>query len=305
MEIKSIEIKEFTVFDDLKIEFSKGINVFVGENGTGKTHLMKLLYINKNYKEGDDLVELSKYFSCEQMLKPKSIVISGGGCHSKDFGPKNGCATFIPAKDMLTHSKGFLSLCDKFEMPFDKSHYDIISKSLLPRLKNVPEIGKNILPKLEDMMDGTVVVENDVFYVKKSAGDKIQFSVEAEGIKKIAMIWQLIMNESIATGSKLIWDEPDANINPKFLKPVAEILLELSRNGVQIFLATHNYIFAKYIEVLMERDDDISFHSLYTTLGAGVQCETKYSFRDLKNNSIISTFDVLMDEIFDLDLGVV
>ena len=34
----------FTVFTDLNVEFSSGINIFVGQNGTGKTHLMKAVY---------------------------------------------------------------------------------------------------------------------------------------------------------------------------------------------------------------------------------------------------------------------
>jgi Recombinational DNA repair ATPase (RecF pathway) len=34
--IESIELRNFTVFKDLKVNFSKGINIIIGENGTGK-----------------------------------------------------------------------------------------------------------------------------------------------------------------------------------------------------------------------------------------------------------------------------
>ncbi|WP_310604165.1 AAA family ATPase [Anaerosporobacter sp.] len=44
MAINYIKIKNFTVFKDTEINFSKDINVIIGENGTGKTHLLKLLY---------------------------------------------------------------------------------------------------------------------------------------------------------------------------------------------------------------------------------------------------------------------
>ena len=37
-------MKNFTVFDQLELDFSSGINVFVGVNGKGKTHIMKVLY---------------------------------------------------------------------------------------------------------------------------------------------------------------------------------------------------------------------------------------------------------------------
>ena len=42
--LKSLEVKNFTVFPDAKLRFSRGLNVIVGENGLGKTHLLKLPY---------------------------------------------------------------------------------------------------------------------------------------------------------------------------------------------------------------------------------------------------------------------
>ena len=44
MNIKSIKLENFTVFGDVAIDFSEGINVLIGENATGKTHLLKVLY---------------------------------------------------------------------------------------------------------------------------------------------------------------------------------------------------------------------------------------------------------------------
>lgn len=41
MKIKRIKFQNYTVFEDQQMEFSPGINVIIGENGTGKTHLMK------------------------------------------------------------------------------------------------------------------------------------------------------------------------------------------------------------------------------------------------------------------------
>jgi predicted ATPase len=44
MPIRELSIKYFTAFSGADLTFSPGLNVFVGENGTGKTHLLKLLY---------------------------------------------------------------------------------------------------------------------------------------------------------------------------------------------------------------------------------------------------------------------
>lgn len=42
--LDKITIENFTVFDSVAFQFSKGINVVIGDNGTGKSHLLKLAY---------------------------------------------------------------------------------------------------------------------------------------------------------------------------------------------------------------------------------------------------------------------
>ncbi|MFQ6757437.1 AAA family ATPase [Desulfovibrionaceae bacterium CB1MN] len=42
--LQTMQVKHFTVFDDERFQFAPGINVIIGENGTGKSQLMKLGY---------------------------------------------------------------------------------------------------------------------------------------------------------------------------------------------------------------------------------------------------------------------
>ncbi len=42
--LKNMTVSNFTLLPDGKYKFSKGLNVFVGENSTGKSHLIKLAY---------------------------------------------------------------------------------------------------------------------------------------------------------------------------------------------------------------------------------------------------------------------
>ncbi|MCK5896101.1 MAG: AAA family ATPase, partial [Cocleimonas sp.] len=42
--LKQLKIENFTVFSKADLQFSSGLNVMVGENGCGKSHLLKLLY---------------------------------------------------------------------------------------------------------------------------------------------------------------------------------------------------------------------------------------------------------------------
>jgi len=42
--IREFHVKNLTAFSEAELSFSKGLNILVGENGTGKSHLMKALY---------------------------------------------------------------------------------------------------------------------------------------------------------------------------------------------------------------------------------------------------------------------
>lgn len=41
MDITAVKAKNFSVFSDITIPIAQNMNVFIGENGTGKTHLLK------------------------------------------------------------------------------------------------------------------------------------------------------------------------------------------------------------------------------------------------------------------------
>jgi len=42
--VKALHVSKFTVFDQANFKFSTDLNVIIGENGAGKTHILKLVY---------------------------------------------------------------------------------------------------------------------------------------------------------------------------------------------------------------------------------------------------------------------
>ena len=107
------------------------------------------------------------------------------------------------------------------------------------------------------------------------------------------------MNESITKDSILIWDEPEANMNPNFLETIVECLLELSRQGVQIFISTHNYIFSQYFDIKRQENDNVLFHALYRIKNSDIKLESNTYFDKIKNNDITKTFNKLLDEVYE------
>lgn len=51
----------------------------------------------------------------------------------------------------------------------------------------------------------------------------------------MGLLWQSAKNGTLEKGSVLFWDEPEVNISPAYLSTIAELLLELQSNGVQIY----------------------------------------------------------------------
>jgi len=42
--LKRLDLNNFTVFERASLNFAHGLNVIVGENGSGKSHLLKIAY---------------------------------------------------------------------------------------------------------------------------------------------------------------------------------------------------------------------------------------------------------------------
>jgi ABC-type polar amino acid transport system ATPase subunit len=105
----------------------------------------------------------------------------------------------------------------------------------------------------------------------------------------------LIRNGLLDNGSILLWDEPDASINPELIPIVVEVLMELSRYGVQIILTTHDYNLMKYFSIARKPDDNVAFFSLYKT-ETGIACQREGDYALLAHNAIVDAEMKLIED---------
>ena len=229
-------------------------------------------------------------------------------------------SVFIPTTEMLSHARGFLAMNQKYSMPFDGTQIDIIVNASLPETREIPSVMSGILDKISTVIEGTVILENDSFYVLKKDGRKVDFSLEAEGLCKLGLLWKLIRNGLLEKGTVLLWDEPEANLNPELYPLVAEILLELQKNGVQVFIATHSYNFAKYLEIRRTSKEQVMFHNLYKSRNflsdeiqktfpginemnddnEAIYSQSAYRMDEIRHNLIMIADNNLLDEVYEL-----
>ena len=331
MPLTRIKIENFTVFEDITIPFSKGLNILVVENGMGKTHVMKLAYaacqsrkhdvsfsqkttmlfrpdqsgigrlVNRN-KNGEntarvlvesDIAQIGMSFSTK--TKKWDAEVKSEEKWEKQMSGTT--SVFIPAKEILSNAWNLDAAVKMGNVEFDDTYLDIIAAAKIDISTDVDSVArKKYLKILQKISNGKVTVQDDRFYLKPGTQAKLEFNLVAEGIRKIALLWQLIKNGTLEKGSVLFWDEPEANINPKYIPVLAELLIMLEKEGVQIFVSTHDYFLSKYIEVKREKDSDVQYISLYKDEKNQVQCEIAKEFELLEHNTIMDTFRQLYRE---------
>ena len=330
--------ERFTAFRHLDLELHAGINVFVGANGTGKTHLLKAAYVACECArmDHDTITEVRVHDKLVQVFLP-----SGGDVGRLLQHPRDGrvavievwhgdrqlripvfddvqqfdsiddagwssdaiMSVFIPVKEMLSHGPGFRSLYAYREIQFEEIYADLIDRAYLPPLRGALDDARaGILEDLEMAIGGRVTVEDEEFFLK-TADHMVEFTLLAEGMRKLGLLCLLVRNGTLPGGSVLFWDEPEANLNPQLFTVAIDVLLKLQRAGVQILMITHDYAILKELELLMKKDDQVRFHALYRDSDGDVQCESADRPFKLRRSAIAEAFASLYDREIERSLG--
>ena len=325
--ITRIKLERFTAFESFTLKPSPGVNVFLGANGTGKTHLMKVAYAACDAKTsgtpfadkltrlflpsdrhlgrlvkrrsgrskavaeiawGDPKVRIA--FS-KLVKSPASATLSERLASAK-LGP----SVYIPVKEMLANAPGFRSLYASRSIHFEEVYSDILDRAFLPPLLGAPGRKRGrLLDALRKALEGRVRNEGEEFFLTGRQG-KLEFTLLAEGLRKLGLLWLLIQNGTLTKGSTLFWDEPETNLNPKLFPAVVEILLELQREGVQIFVATHDYLILKQFDLQTRSGDLIQYHALFRDSdSSNLECRSTDSYRDIAPNAIAEAFSSVYD----------
>jgi AAA domain, putative AbiEii toxin, Type IV TA system len=346
MAVKHIDLERFTVFEKLSLDFSPGINVFLGANATGKSHLMKVVYsvlrawrdvlkeLGPNPKQGAASERLSEGLrakfagvfhpergSVDRLIRgnrgPSSAAITTsegteltGKLYStghfgtnvvSNFDPVP-AAVFLPAREVLSMYEGFTAAYENRELSFDETYYDTCKALSATPLKG-PKVreAESLLEPLKERLQADVKRSGDRFYVEMPGEAPFEAHLVAEGFRKLASVIYLIRNGSLAKGGVLFWDEPEANLNPWLIKTVADFLLKLAGSGVQIFVATHDYLLTNELSLHAEYQTkdaekaNIRFFGFHRESSGPVQVQTGAMLADLDQNPIMEEFAALYD----------
>lgn len=297
--MKSLKVENFAAFADADLQLSPALNVFIGENGTGKTLLMKLPYavmrvlaekarpverqLTKTWLQrriAEKLVGVIRPESLGRLVKRRqgrqrcAVAIQIARQDKVEFNfashsrqsvavacmPRR-CQTmppiFLPTRELLTIYPGFLAFYDNHYTGFDETWRDTCQLLGGLAVKGAREhTVAQLLGPLEKAMGGRVVLDsaNDRFYLQAAGTGRMEMPLVAEGVRKLGMLARLATTGALVGKGCLFWDEPETNLNPKLIRRVAQVVLDICAQGVQVFLATHSLFLLREFEVLLSTD---------------------------------------------------
>lgn len=373
--IAKLSLENFAKFGKLSIDFSPKINVIIGENGTGKTQLLKVAYVANTAlalgHEQNDLTEklcstfrptgdalgklvkngtpggqqakinaefgLGQRLSAEFTSSSKKVKLN----HFSNEAGALGVPIFLPTKEVLSLFKGITSeKADQVTLRslFDSTYLDLCEKLAVRRplkpenaIEMDPRFGQvfqMLVNKIEGRFRltlGHATFEPGKYQEQRSKdqhklntrmetvfepvkGESISAQMAAEGVRKLGILQLLMENQQLNPGvsGTLFWDEPETNMNPKLMRLLVEVLLELARNGQQIILATHDYVLLKWFDLLMNKgkDDHVLFHALFKDpLNGEIKLKSADDYLSITPNSIADTFNDLTKEQVNSKMG--
>ena len=322
-----LTLRDFTTFHDATLEFVPGLNVIIGENGSGKTHILKALYAwqtARHLADNGRSAEYARVFADTygarsaaelQRASPKIAEVSGrfgnsewsvafqaGNATDNGVRPTVTRPVFIPAIDMMAHARNMTGILRDYA-DFDRTCFDFVSMVTAQPARTDedppgPDIGsmRALLPGAVEWDD-----EEQRFHVDED-GRRMPFALAAEGVRKVAALQRLVDGGWLRPGGVLLWDEPEASVNPVWIDEIVEALVALVQHGVQVFVATHNYVVLKQTDLTLRRrrargepDTPVRFVALQRQRKVSRATWSDH-FSDLDPNAILDQYDQMLDE---------
>ncbi|MEM9452639.1 MAG: AAA family ATPase [Myxococcota bacterium] len=333
MPLRRVTLEDFSAFGKVSFDLAPGINVLIGENATGKTHAMKAIYAGLRAVSSDTTalsptariaLQLARVFRPDDgklghlprrrhghttgsvkieagkgIWLRYSISSRTGKVTARVTLPRPPTALFIPSRELLALYEGLLQTMRERELSLDETYYDACLALSAAPLRGVKAGIQEVIDDLHGVLGGRVELVGNRFYVKAGRA-RLEAHLVSEGLRKLAAIVRLLQNGSLREHGVLLWDEPEANLNPQLVVLVADVLVSLAAIGIQVIVATHDYLLLQTLGLHSETSDvEARFFSLFRTKSVkdGVKMISAEHPDALANNPIRDEFLAHYDRV--------
>ena len=322
MPVRRLRLNDFSAFESAELEFVDGLNVFIGANSTGKTHVLKLVYtmleaartetelgrklagvfrpddreVGRLVRRGQDPNTAKVTLTMD--AGDTSLKLDPDGTTEQHVFPgwrSLAQAVFLPSREVLAMYEGFIAAYRDRELAFDETYFDAcIALNANPIKGPRKERVEPLLELVRGALGGNVELGGERFYVKFHGDEtRMEAHLVAEGLRKVASLERLLLNGSLTEGGFLFWDKPEANLNPRLTVLIADVLGALASMGVQVFITTHDFLLARRLSVKSESPDEPTtrfFLCHRPQAGAPVEIHHGALLTDLPENPIEEQF---------------
>lgn len=192
MPVQRVALRDFTAFDEIELDLPSGIAVFLGENGTGKTHVLKAIYavlkaaerlhhptlpgmsvgfteLTEVFRPAYDDVERLRRRGLRSEPARHLFVQTSRFDAEVELGhllfvtfreprlPPGPEHVFLPTQDILAILPGLAAAYQSRFVQFDRTYRDAADTMTSPPLRDVPAI----VAKIDALVGGAFYVDRD------------------------------------------------------------------------------------------------------------------------------------------------
>lgn len=208
--VRGMRLRNVTIFTSLRLNFARGLNVFIGENGFGKSTLLRLIYGQSKWasesvlRDGVRKKDRDGYVESVFGLPAASLIARRGDAERASIETQfsrlsNGSAlvnltrsgarvearplmanpipsvVFLQAHEILSTYRGYASLWARYaaNMSRDGTIIDTVNLLSLPALRSIPKGLADVCAGLEKSIGGRVELdekEGAFFFVESKKG---------------------------------------------------------------------------------------------------------------------------------------
>ena len=301
-QIKSLKLRNCGAVPPIDISDLSKLNLIIGENGAGKTFVLKAMYAAvrsaEDYKRGNDTRSFAEILTDRlrwtyQVEKIGDIVNRSSDSVLEfdmlvdnktlqfSFNKKNkkvnisnlrypddeskGNSVFIPAKEIISLINVILKSRD-FDKSFgyDDTYYELAKALNITSLSNGQKY-EDICAKITKIMGGKIEFDPKTkswLFIKN--GKKLSINITSEGIKKLAIISRLLETGYVNENSIIFIDEIESALHPKAISDLLDIIEFIAYDlGLQVIITSHSYFVIKKMHLIaLKRKQPLSCISL-------------------------------------------
>jgi len=284
-----LQLKNIGMIKEANVKID-GLTVIAGENDTGKSTLSKVLFYgltvikkvqlsdgNTTLSDTQNILSCTEIFNVDILrginvdyLKNSNIELTIKG---QLINPKLGLevsakqiidkvknltipeSIFIETPLVWNFSDFFRDVSQIESQMRIKLDYPYLIKDLNFKLhiKSASE-GLDIKKQMTDLMGGEFTKDEMGRYYFDKQGQRIELVNTATGIKTFGIFQVLSQNNWLNKDTVLILDEPEVHLHPKWQLKMAEVIVNLVKNGVKIVVNSHSPYMIEALQRYSEKE---------------------------------------------------